>query len=215
MRFLTVLIGLSACVEAAFPPPGTCPSTSLTSSNTTLGVCPQDFTIIGGQLEAVHESVNAPTGLAVDADSNVYLAYPRNAANLTNNVVICTSFTDEEPWPNAEIQRCQPGQNVSECFINVQNAVLDSIGQMWVVDTGIPYGSSQYVSGGGKIMAFDVKTRRLLKTYIVPDSILNNGTNLNDLRINNTAGSGGFAFIPDESPEGGIIGQCNYPNIVS
>lgn len=205
MRFLGGVVGLSAFVKAAFPPPGTCPSTSLTSSNTTLGVCPQDFTIIGGQLEPVHESVNAPTGLAVDLESNVYLTYPRNAANLTNNVVICTSFTDEEPWPNAEIQRCQPGQNASECFINVQNVVLDSIGQMWVVDTGIPYGSTEYVSGGGKIMAFDVKTRALLKTYVVPDSILDGGTNLNDLRINNTAGTAGFAFIPDESPEGGII----------
>lgn len=215
MRFLNGLIGLSAFVQAAFPPPGTCPSTSLTSSNTTLGVCPQDFTIIGGQLEAVHESVNAPTGLAVDLESNVYLTYPRNAANLTNNVVICTSFTDEEPWPNAEIQRCQPGQNASECFINVQNVVLDSIGQMWVVDTGIPYGSTEYVSGGGKIMAFDVKTRALLKTYVVPDSILDGGTNLNDLRINNTAGTAGFAFIPDESPEGGIICKSDRPKSFS
>lgn len=206
MLLLGVLVGLSALVAADFPPPGTCPSTALTSSNSTLGVCPQDFTIIGGQLEAVHESVNAPTGLAVDSDSNVYLTYPRNAANLTNTVVICTSFTDEEPWPNADIQRCQPGQNASECFINVQNVVLDSIGQMWVVDTGIPYGSTDYVSGGGKIMAFDVKTRALLKTYVVPDSILDGGTNLNDLRINNTAGTAGFAFIPDESPEGGLIG---------
>lgn len=112
------LLGLPALISADFSQ--TCPSTSLTSSNATLGVCPQDFSLIGGELEAVHESVNAPTGLAVDADLNVYLTFPRNNANLTNNVVICTSFTDEEPWPNAEIQRCQPGQNVSECFINVR-----------------------------------------------------------------------------------------------
>lgn len=109
---------LAPSILAGFP--NTCPSTSLTSSNTTLGICPQDFTIIGGQLEAVHESIEAPTGLAVDSDDNLYLTYPRNAANLTNNVVICTSFTDEEPWPTAEMQRCQPGQNVSTCFINVR-----------------------------------------------------------------------------------------------
>lgn len=205
MHTFSVLLGLAALATAAFP--GTCPSTSLTSSNATLGVCPQDFTIIGGQLEAIHESANAPTGLAVDSDSNVYLTYPRNAANLTNNVVICTSFTDEEPWPNAEIQRCQPGQNVSECLINVQNIVLDSIGQLWLMDSGIPFGSTSYVSGGAKIMAFDAKTRTLLRTYLFPDTILNGGTNLNDLRINNTAGAAGFGFIPDESPEGGMIGE--------
>lgn len=112
-----LLLALPVSTSASFP--ATCPDKSLTSSNTTLGICEQDFSIIGPDLEAVHESVEPPTGLAVDAEENVYLTYPRNAANLTNNVVICTSFTDEEPWPNAEIQRCQLGQNVSECFINV------------------------------------------------------------------------------------------------
>lgn len=73
---------------------------------------------------------------------------------------------------------------------------------MWIVDTGIPFGQTAYVSGGGKIMAFDVQTRELLKNYVFPDSILEGGTNLNDLRINNTAGTAGFGFIPDESPEG-------------
>lgn len=80
--------------------------------------------------------------------------------------------------------------------------VLDSIGQMWIVDTGIPFGHKEYVSGGAKIMAFDVHSREMLKTYVFPDSILDGGTDLNDLRINNTAGAAGFGFIPDESPEG-------------
>lgn len=80
--------------------------------------------------------------------------------------------------------------------------MLDSIGQMWIVDSGIPYGSTAYVSGGAKIMAFNVNTRALLKTYLFPDRVLDGGTDLNDLRINNTAGTAGFAFIPDESPEG-------------
>lgn len=198
------LLSLIRSVNAAFP--STCPDPALSSSNSTVGVCPQDFTIIGGTLEPVHESTNAPTGLAVDYDLNVYLTYPRNSENSTNNVVLCTSFTDEEPWPSAEIQRCTPGQNVSNCFINVQNVVLDSIGQMWIIDSGIPYGSSVAVSGGPKIMSFNLTTRALIRTYLFPDSIvLVNGTNLNDVRINNTAGTAGFAFLTDESAKGGIV----------
>lgn len=54
-------------------------------------------------------------------------------------------------------------------------------------------------------MAFDVKTRALLKTYLFPDDLLAEGTNLNDVRINNTAGTAGFAFLTDESPEGGLV----------
>lgn len=198
------LLGLIRLPNAAFP--ATCPDASLSSSNATLGVCPQDFTILGGTLEAVHESIDAPTGLAVDNNLNIYLTYPRNAENSTNNVVICTSFTNEEPWPSAEIQRCTAGQNVSTCFVNVQNVVLDSIGQMWIIDSGIPFGSSVVVSGGAKIMSFNVTTRALIRTYLFPDSIvLANGTNLNDVRINNTAGTAGFAFITDESAKGGIV----------
>ncbi|PSR82025.1 major royal jelly protein-domain-containing protein [Coniella lustricola] len=179
---------------------------TVTRSNTTNGVCPQDFTIIGDALDPVHESTDAPTGLAVDANLNIYLTYPRNAENSTNNVVICTSFTGEEPWPSAEIQQCSVGQDPATCFINVQNVVLDSLGQMWIVDSGIVYGSgSQAASRGAKLMSFNVTTRELIKTYLFPDNILFNGTNLNDVRINNTAGTGGFAFLTDESPRGGVV----------
>lgn len=94
-RTLGALLGLFAVVEAAFP--DTCPDPALSSSTSTLGVCPQDFSIIGDPLEAVHESTQAPTGLAVDSDLNIYLTFPRNFENSTNNVVICTSFTEEEP----------------------------------------------------------------------------------------------------------------------
>jgi hypothetical protein len=198
------LFTLPSLVIAAFPTE--CPNPSLSSSNSTNGVCVQDFTIIGGALEAVHESVQAPTGLAVDLAENLYLTYPRNSENSTNTVTIATGFTNEEPWPSAEIQRCQPGQNASECFINVQNLVLDAHGQLWVLDNGIPYKkTAPAVTGGAKIMQFNPATKELVRTYLFPDDILSSGTNLNDLRINNTAGTGGFAFLTDASAKGGLL----------
>lgn len=198
------LLSLAGSIAATFPT--VCPDPALSSSNTTNGVCAQDFKIIGGALEAVHESTLAPTGLAVDLDENIYLTYPRNFENGTNAVTIATSFDGEDPWPSAEIQNCQPGQNVSECFINVQNLVLDAHGQLWVLDSGIPYKkTAPAVTGGAKIMQFDSATKELVKTYLFPDDILSSGTNLNDLRINNTAGTGGFAFLTDASVKGGIL----------
>lgn len=203
-RLVLGLLYLAGHAVATFP--SVCPDPALSSSNTTNGVCVQDFKIIGGALEAVHESTHAPTGLAVDLDENIYLTYPRNFENATNAVTIASSFTDEEPWPSAEIQNCQPGQNVSECFINIQNLVLDAHGQFWVLDSGIPYKkTAPAVTGGAKIMQFDPVTKELVKTYLFPDGILSSGTNLNDLRINNTAGTGGFAFLTDASVKGGIL----------
>ena len=98
----------------------------------TTGSYPRDYSVIGPALEAIHESQRPTTGLAIDKSNNLYLAYPRNTGQTPNNVVIATGFAEEEPWPNAAMQNCTTGQNVSTCFVNVQNVVLDSIGQLWV-----------------------------------------------------------------------------------
>src|SRR3569833_520116 len=204
MRSFWLVIGAAALAAASFPQ--SCPAASASSSNATLGVCPGDFTLIGaGALEAVHESATAPTGLAVDGNLTLYLAYPRNGGQTPNIVVVATSFTDEAPWPSAAIQNCSAGQDAATCFINVQNVVLDSLGQMWVVDSGIPPGKSAAVAGGAKIMAFNVTTRALIRTLVLPDNVLGHGMNANDLRVNNTAGKGGFAFITDASPSGSLV----------
>ena len=173
----------------------------------TIGTYDRDFTVVGPHLEPIHESQRAPTGFAIDHDSNYYLTYPRNSGQTPINVVIATSFTEEAPWPTAEIQNCTAGQNASTCFINVQNVVLDSIGQLWVVDSGIPYNNpgGDPVPGGSKIMSFNQSTRELIRTYVIPESLYYDGMNANDVRINNTLGTGGFAFITDESKSSSLL----------
>ena len=184
--------------------PSTCPPIPASGPNATIGTCPQDFGIIGPALEAVHESTNAPTGLAVDPSLNIYLTYPRNSGATPVNVVIATSFTGEQPWPNAEIQNCAAGQNAAECFINVQNVVLDSINQLWVVDSGIPPGNKTAVTNGSKIISYDLQGNHL-RTYVIPESLYYDSMNANDVRINNTLGTNGYAFITDESVGGSLL----------
>lgn len=172
------------------------------------GAYPQDFGVIGPAFQGVHDSQEAPTGLAVDHEHNIYLTYPRNTGQTPNNVVICTSFNDEKPWPNAEIQNCTQGQDPSKCFINVQNVVLDSIGQLWVVDSGIPYyatSGSDALYGGAKIMSFN-QSGEHIRTYVIPQDLLAHGMNANDVRINNTLGTSGWAFITDESKNSSLLG---------
>lgn len=172
----------------------------------TRGAYPQDFGVIG-ELEAVHDSQQAPTGLAVDSHHNIYLTYPRNTGQTPSNVVICTDFNSEQPWPSSQIQNCTEGQDPSTCFINVQNIVLDSIGQLWVVDSGIPYyakSGSDALIGGAKIMSFN-QTGEHIRTYTIPQALLAHGMNANDVRINNTLGVHGYAFITDESTSASIL----------
>ena len=172
------------------------------------GAYPQDFNVVGPHLEAVHDSQDPPTGLAVDSEHNLYLTYPRNMGQTPINVVRCTGFNEEVPWPSAEIQNCTAGQDPSTCFVNVQNVVLDSVGQLWVVDSGYPYDAadgSNALYGGSKIMSFNQKTGEHLRTYVIPKKLLAHGMNANDVRINNTLGTNGYAFITDESTNASIL----------
>ncbi|KAJ4304751.1 hypothetical protein N0V90_000279 [Kalmusia sp. IMI 367209] len=200
---LIILLSISIFLKSSFAQfPSTCPAPL--PQNATIGICPTDFTIIGPQLEPVHESTSPPTGLAIDPNLVLYLTYPRNSGPTPNNVVKCTSFTTEEPWPSADIQNCTVGQNASSCFINIQNVVLDSLNQLWVVDSGIPPGAKSAVQFGAKIMSFSVEGE-LLRTYVIPEELYHDKMNANDVRINNTLGDGGYAFITDESDAGSIL----------
>jgi hypothetical protein len=38
------------------------------------------------------------------------------------------NLTSEVPWPSEEWQNCTAGQNVSTCFVDVQNVVFDAEG---------------------------------------------------------------------------------------
>jgi hypothetical protein len=173
------------------------------------GAYPQDFTIVGPRLEAVHDSQIPSTGLAVDVNHNLYLTYPRNAGPTPSNVVICTSFNDEKPWPNAAMQNCTAGQDPSTCFINVQNVVRDDRGRLWVVDNGIPAGASagsDAIYGGAKLMSFNETTAEHIRTYAIPKELLAYGMNMNDMKVNTTLGGReGYAFVTDASTNSSLV----------
>jgi hypothetical protein len=101
---------------------------------------PGGVEIVGNDLEAVHESIRAPTGLGVDSQHNIFITYARNNEPQNITLAKATGFSTEEHWPSQEWQNCVTGQNLSTCFVNVQNAVLDSFGQLWILDSGVPYG---------------------------------------------------------------------------
>ncbi|KAI9871669.1 MAG: hypothetical protein M1823_008378, partial [Watsoniomyces obsoletus] len=161
------------------------------------------FTIIDPALEPIHESHNLSTGLAVYPDLDFYLTYSRNTGLTPVNVALATSFTHEEPWPSAEIQNCTAGQHAFVCFINVQNVVLDSVYQMWISDSRIPPGNKSAVTYGAKIMLFDLKSKQLLRTYVIPEELFYDGMNPNDVphqrrERHRGHGSGGLSLMATE-----------------
>jgi hypothetical protein len=213
MRYLTLasppfsfLLTSSAAADYFDTPPG---GFRPFGTGYTNGAYPQDFNLIGPPLEAIHDSQRPSTGLAVDSQHKLYLTYPRNAGPTPNNVIVCTSFNDEAPWPNATMQNCTVNQDLSTCFINVQNIVRDDRGRLWVVDSGIPANAAQTsdaIYGGAKIMSFNETTAEHLQTLIIPQHLLSNRMNMNDIRLNTTLGGrAGYAFITDASTNSSLV----------
>lgn len=143
------------------------------------------------------------TGVAVTLDNRLFINLPRSASNTTSTLVVASDFSTEIPYPNASIQHCQPGQNVSECFINIQSVVVDSRQRLWALDTGVGPNQKDAVQYGAKIMAFNTTTDEMIANYVLPHSISANGTSINDVRFNYSLSTGGVAFITDE--QGSLI----------
>lgn len=143
--FTAALVGVAAAqaVSTNGSSGVSCPTplSKLRNNTTPIGICPGDLDVIGNDVEAVHASVRAPTGITVDPDHNLFFTYARNMEKQNYTVTKATSFTDEVPWPSEEWQNCGDGQNASTCFVNVQNIVLDSVGGWWVIDSGVPNGA--------------------------------------------------------------------------
>ena len=98
--------------------------------------------------------------------------------------------------------------NASTYFVNVQNVVLDSIGQLWIIDSGIPSNRNAKlgaIPGGAKIISFNQTTGDIIKTYVIPQSLCYHGMNTNDLCLNNSLRTGGYGFITDESTAGSVL----------
>lgn len=203
---LTLYISVSSAGDDFDPPPG---GFRPFGPGYTNGAYPQDFALIGPPLEAVHDSQKPPTGLAVDSAQKLYLTYPRNAGQTPNNVVVCTSYNEEQPWPNSAMQNCASGQDPSTCFINVQNIVHDDRGRLWVVDSGIPYNATpttDAIYGGAKIISFNETTAEPLRTYIIPRDLLSHRMNMNDMRVNTSLGGReGYVFITDASRNSSLL----------
>ena len=194
---------LSAFAQTTYSPYPTVTQSPFTPVNLTQYAQPnstRDFTVTGPFLELVHELYDEfPTGVAVDLKGRIFVNYPRSSVNASKTVGIVTNFTAEAAWPNDAIQNCQPGQNASTCFVNVQSVVIDSTQErMWILDTGIPPGAKTAVEYGAKIWGFNLITNETIRNYVLPYSISANGTNINDIRFNLSLSTAGVGFLSEE-----------------
>ncbi len=204
---LSIVLALTAAARLAWAAfPASCPAVSASTSIATVGVCPQDLGVIGGSLEGGARECGPPDGPGRGRGAQRIPGLPAQ-----RRAHACQRGAGHQlrrrgggglrrPCRTAAPARTRPRAS-STC----QNVVLDSLGQLWAVDSGIPPGQAQALVGGAKLMAFDPASRRLLRTVVLPAAVLAHGTNANDVRVNNSLGAAGTAFLTDVSPGGSLL----------
>ncbi|KAI0134882.1 major royal jelly protein-domain-containing protein [Daldinia grandis] len=163
-----------------------------------------------------------PIGLAVSKDGRVFTCYTRGTYAYTLGEVV--NETAEVAYPNLELNTPPQGlstvsngitfgSNDESHFISVQALYVTPDDTLWVLDTGRPTItqeeeiSTPYAAPGGpKLVAIDLTTNSIKKTYTLPPTVHYPDSYMNDLRFdlrfNITQSGGGIAYIVDSSNEG-------------
>ncbi|MFB5147989.1 L-dopachrome tautomerase-related protein [Burkholderia orbicola] len=159
-----------------------------------------------GELEQVFSFNDAmPTGIAVDPRTRrIFVNFPRWGDDVPYTVgeIVGGKVV---PYPDAQINRAMADAPTAH-FISVQSIVADGRDRLWVLDSAAP-GFAAPVAGGAKLVAIDLKSNRVTRSYVLPPNVALPTTYLNDVRFDLRAGKEGFAYITDSSTNGpgGII----------
>ncbi|KAI2605643.1 major royal jelly protein-domain-containing protein [Hypoxylon sp. NC1633] len=177
----------------------------------------------GPEIEEYHYFYDQwPIGLAVSRTGRVFTCYTRGVYAYTLGEVI--NKTAEIAYPNLELNTPPKGlYDVSNGitfgssdayhFISVQALYVTPDDTLWVLDTGRPtinqsgrISLSYAAYGGPKLVAVNLTTNSIQKTYTLSTTVHYPDSYMNDLRFdlrsNITESGGGIAYIVDSSNEG-------------
>jgi sugar lactone lactonase YvrE len=147
-----------------------------------------------------------PAGFKTDAEGNFYLSVPRWAPGIpatVNKVVMVDGKPLLSAFPNWEMN--QIGD--PDALQSVLGWEIDELGCAWFLDQGHIEGARS-VDGAQKIVCWDLKRNKLVKSIPVPDEIASyDASFLNDLVVDN---KNGFVYIADsgifsDPLQGGVI----------
>lgn len=228
MKTQTTLLCISSSLFTGRTTSQTPPNfpTDLNSTFTTTG--PRNIRVdtgtYGPPVEEFHYFYDQwPIGLAVSKTGRVFTCYTRGTYAYTLGEVV--NQTAEAAYPSPALNTPPAGLATTIIagvafgsadaahFVSVQALYVTPDDTLWVLDTGRPTVnqtgriSMPYAAPGGpKLVAVDLATDAVVRTYTLPADVHYPDSYMNDVRFdmraNATASGGGIAYIVDSSNEG-------------
>ncbi|MBS1095995.1 hypothetical protein JK191_00060 [Gluconobacter sphaericus] len=126
------------------------------------------------------------------AGGHVFVSGPRWTGFSGPAVGLLTENEKIEPFPDADWNGWQPGQNATHRFVSVNALHVAPDGTLWVVDTGTPSFGGPPVPRGAKLVRVDPATGHVLRIYPLDPEIAKTGSYIDDIRFN-----GRHAYLTD------------------
>lgn len=145
-----------------------------------------------------------PTGVTVANNGRIFVNFPK-WGDAVEYTVAEVKNGKTSPYPDADINHYVDGDNPADKLISVQSVVVDPTGRrLWILDTG-SIGFGPVKPNGGKLIAVDMNTNRILKKIVFPADVALTKTYLNDIRFDLHRGPEGMAFITDSGANAIIV----------
>lgn len=139
------------------------------------------------------------TGVAITKGNRLFINYPYWLDTHSYSLIEVKNGRPM-PYPNAEWNSFEKGQNGQNKFVCVQAVVADDKGFLWVVDAaGI--GLGKVYQNSNKIIKINLATNSVERIYRFPATVAGEDVYLNDIQVDNHSG---FAYITN-SNTGGIV----------
>jgi sugar lactone lactonase YvrE len=138
------------------------------------------------------------TGITVASDGRIFVNFPYWSDNHSVSVAQLGEKSALTPYPDTDWNSNEGP--VDRRFVCVQSVVADDQGALWVLDPASPKFAG-VISGGAKLVKIDLKTNKVVRDIVFPDTVVPKKSYLNDVRIDT---QNGFAFITD-SGIGGLV----------
>lgn len=135
-----------------------------------------------------------PSGIAVSSDDRVFLGFPRHADNHKEFALAELRNGQLTPFPNKEYVY-PSNKPVKDWLVSPHGMYIDKNDILWILDDGKRTGIDEIPEGAAKVVAIDIKTKKIIHSLIIPKPVLRSTAHYNDLRVDLSHGKNGTVYI--------------------
>ena len=137
------------------------------------------------------------SGVVLTPNGRLFLGFPRHVND--HNGPTLAEYKSGELFPYPDAQTSLPGEvDPAKRLVSVHGMTTDTDGRLWMIDDGKEAGKP-IQSGAVKIVGIDPATNKVIAWVVLPEGSYLPQSHLNDLRVDETHGARGTAFITDSS----------------